>query len=869
MIRDPEFFPDPRYLIPSLQKKENPMKIPISWLSDYVDIDLSITDLAHRLTLAGLEVEEIRYVGLPLPEDVGQDAHTYITGLAWDPERIVVGEIREVMPHPNADRLVLCRLYDGKQEHTVLTGAPNLFEFKGKGPLEEPLKVAFALEGARIYDGHKQGFQPFTLKRAKIRGVESYSMACSEKELGISEDHEGVIILDADAPVGTPLVDYMGDAVLDITLTPNVARDANILGVAREVAALTGKQLRPPDYEVVWEGPPLKDRVGLEIQKPDLNPRFVLGLVEGITVGESPYWVQRRLHLAGMRPINNIVDATNYVMLEVGEPLHAFDYDVLVERAGGSSPKIITRLPEKGETLTTLDDVERQLDDFTVLVADTAGALSIAGVMGGEESEVSEKTTRVLLEGAAWNFINIRRTTASQNLSTEASWRFERGVHPAQAERGVRRGLNLIQALAGGEIARGLVDEYPLPPEPTRVEIGEGDVERWLGVSMPIDEVARILEELDFDVQIEGSMVRAATPDHRLDIGEGIIGKADLMEEIARIYGYDRIPETMIADEIPPLYGNPLLEKEERVRDLLAGLGLQEVVTYRLTTPEVERRLLPPGDRVESPAYIRLENPISTDRVVMRRSVLAGVLEVVERNARFRDRVAVFEIGPVYLPVEGEQLPQEPTRLCLALTGPRALRTWQDADRSPMDFFDLKGILETLLDGIGVQAARFESGESPSYHPGKCARLLLNGEPAGFLGELHPLVKERFDLLETPMLAAEIDLERLLAVLPGEILVDSVKTYPPVYEDLAVVVDEGVTADRVEQVIRQSGGELLEGVQLFDQYRGEQIEAGKKSLAYALIYQAADRTLTDEEIAGVRAQIVEALNTEIGASLRA
>ncbi|MGD8632036.1 MAG: phenylalanine--tRNA ligase subunit beta [Anaerolineales bacterium] len=844
------------------------MKIPISWLKDYIDIDLPITDLAHRLTLAGLEVEEIRFVGLSLPEEVGQDAQTYITGLAWDPEKIVVGEIREVMPHPNADRLVLCRLHDGKQEHTVLTGAPNLFELKGKGPLDEPLKVAFALEGARIYDGHKQGFQPFTLKRAKIRGVESYSMACSEKELGISEDHEGVIILDADAPVGMPLASYMGDAVLDITLTPNIARDANILGVAREVAALTGKELRQPDYEVAWTGPSLEGRVGLEIQNPELNPRFVLGLVEGVEVGESPYWVQRRLHLAGMRPINNIVDATNYVMLEVGEPLHAFDYDVLVERAGGEAPKIITRLPSKGETLKTLDDVDRKLDDFTVLVSDTAGALSIAGVMGGEESEVSTQTTRVLLEGAAWNFINIRRTTASQNLSTEASWRFERGVHPAQAERGVRRGLNVIQELAGGSIAEGLVDKYPLPPEQVSVEVSEQDVERWLGVHIPIEKVATTLRDLEFEVEVEGQSLRASPPDHRLDIGSGIIGKADLMEEVARIYGYDRIPETMIADEIPPLYGNAELEKEERLRDLLVSLGLQEVVTYRLTTPEAEGRLLPAGEQLPETAYIRLENPISSDRVVMRRTVLPGVLAVVERNVRFRDRVAIFEIGPIYLPVEGEQLPEEPKRLCVALTGPRALRTWQAADRAPMDFFDLKGFIETLLDGMGVADVRFEKADSPSYHPGKSAQLIIAGEPAGVLGELHPLVKERFDLLETPMLVAEVDVDRLLGALPDEIQVENVKTYPPVFEDLAIVVDETVTAERVEQVIWVAGGEMLEEVQLFDLYRGEQIGVGKKSLAYALTYQAADRTLTDEEAAGVRARIVKALESELGAGLR-
>lgn len=357
------------------------MKVPISWLKDFVDINLPLEDLAHRLTLAGLEVEEIRFVGLPMPKIGAEDRHEIkVTGIEWDAETIVVAAIYEVMPHPNADRLVLCRLDDGQREHIVLTGAPNLFPYKGKGPLGAlrggPIKVAYAKEGARIYDGHQPGQVLTTLKRAKIRGVDSYSMACSEKELGISEDHEGIIFLDEDAPVGMPLVDYMGDAVFDIAITPNIARDANILGVGREIAAITGQELRMPSFDTPMQGPAIQGRVSIEITEPRVNPRFVLGLVENVEIKPSPYQVQRRLRLAGTRPINNIVDATNYAMLEVGEPLHAFDYDVLLKRAGGKAPRIITRLAEPGERLTTLDDVERQMDAFTVMVTDQSGALA-------------------------------------------------------------------------------------------------------------------------------------------------------------------------------------------------------------------------------------------------------------------------------------------------------------------------------------------------------------------------------------------------------------------------------------------------------------------------------------------------------------
>ncbi len=851
------------------------MRVPISWLKDFVEIDLPIEDLAHRLTMAGLEVEEILYVGLPLPEDRiegrsgGRMRHeTKVSGLAWDPATIVVGAILEVMPHPNADRLVLCRLDDGEQEHTVLTGAPNLFQFKGKGALEKPLKVAYAREGARIYDGHQAGQVEMTLKRAKIRGVDSYSMACSEKELGISDEHEGIIFLDDDAPVGTPLVDYMGDAVLNISLTPNMARNANIYGVAREVSALTGASLKPPDLEVLAEGPSMSGKAHLQIQEPELNPRFVLGLIQNIEIRPSPYWVQRRLRLAGMRPINNIVDATNYVMLELGEPLHAFDYDVLVKRAGGA-PTIITRTADPGERLRTLDEVDRALEDYMVLVCDTAGSLSIAGVMGGAESEVSASTRNILLEGAAWNFINIRRTTQALNLHSEASYRFSRGVHPAMAARGVLRGLEMMRRLAGGVVCEGLVDSYPLPPDDVTVSITAADARRWLGLDLSLEEMAQILESLEFKVSISGDTLRATTPDHRLDVGEGVTGMADLMEEIARVYGYDRIPETRMADTLPPQTGNPALDREERLRDLLVELGLQEVITYRLTTPERERRLLPPDVPGDDLPYTRLANPISSDRVVLRHSLLASMLEILERNARWRDRQALFEIGPVFLASEEGPLPDEHPHLVIALTGPRETPAWQGGGSGDlMDFFDLKGAIEGVLTGLSIEDARFEPSNHPSFHPGKCARLLLGDRQVGVLGELHPLVQRNYDLPAMPVLAADLVLEPLYEAIPARFEIDPVPGYPAVLEDLAVIVDESIPAARVAALIQQTGGALLVSVDLFDVYRGEQIGGRKKSLAYSLAYQAPDRTLTDKEVLKIRLRIIRRLEQELGAKLR-
>src|SRR5689334_5864435 len=585
------------------------MKLPVSWLKDYIDLEgLSIEEIARKLTLAGLEVEEIKYAGLPMPIYKEGERHEFKTsGIGWDRDKIVVAEIREVNPHPNADRLTLLDLYDGQQSQVVLTGAPNIFHLKGTGKLPKPIKVAYAKEGSTIYDGHAEGLVLTTLKRAKIRGVESYSMVASEKELGISEEHEGIIILDEDAPVGMPLVDYMGDAVLDISIVPNMARNANVIGVARELAALTGRELRKPNIQYETEGQPVGELVSVEITEPELNPRFVLGLIRDVEIKPSPYQIQRRLRLAGVRPINNIVDATNYAMLDLGEPLHAFDYDVLKERAGNKNVRIITRPAKEGEKLTTLDGMQRSLTSTNVLVCDEQGPVSLAGVMGGAETEVYDaskevldarspevkpgemqrgkasvrgvSTANILLEGAAWNFINIRKTAKQHNLPSEASFRFSRGVHPALAEQGVRRGLQLMAEWSGGKVAPGLADEYPLKPKEVTVTVTPKDVKRLLGIDLTAEQIADLLRRLEFVCNVKSEAVEVKAPPHRLDIGEGIVGVADVLEEVARSYGYDNIPETRMADALPPQIGNPVHEWQEHVRDILINLGLQEIVS--------------------------------------------------------------------------------------------------------------------------------------------------------------------------------------------------------------------------------------------------------------------------------------------------
>ena len=839
------------------------MKLPISWLKDFIDLDgLTVEDIARKLTLAGMEVDEILYAGLPMPTYKDGEKHEFKTnGIGWDREKLVVAEIREVKAHPNADKLTLLDLFDGQQEQVVLTGAPNIFQLKGTGPLPKPIKVAYAKEGGTIYDGHADGLVLTTLKRAKIRGVDSYSMVCSEKELGITEEHEGIILFDDDAPVGMPLVDYIGDAVLDISILPNMARNANVIGIARELAALTGRELKKPAVKFNTSGGAVNDLVEIEITNSELNPRFVAGLIRNVEIKPSPYQIQRRLKLAGVRTISNIVDATNYAMIELGEPLHAFDYDVLKERAGDKKVKIITRAAAESEKLKTLDGTERTLTAMNVLVCDEKGSLSLAGVMGGSESEVTDQTKNILLEGAAWNFINIRRTAKQHNLPSEASFRFSRGVHPALADQGVNLGLKYMADWSGGQIAPGLVDEYPLQPKDSVVDVTSRDVKRLLGIDLTIEKISELLTHLEFKCEVAGDKLRVTAPQHRMDIEEGVVGLADVLEEVARSYGFDNIPTTTMADALPPQKGNPVHEWEERLRDLLAAIGMQEVVTYRMTSPERESRIVSHDD------YVRIANPIAPERSVLRRSLLTSVLEVAEKNAR-AESLAMFEVGSVFEPVKND-LPNEPRKLAIVMTGARNPSAWDVKNSPAFDFFDMKGRIELLLAGLrftDIVYAEASSAHGVNLHPGKSAEVKVNGQVVGVFGELHPLAKEKFEFGDAPVIVAEFDLEILRGLNPfyG---IKPVSEFPPMYEDIALILDESVAASTVEALIRQTGGKTVTDVRLFDVYRDEKIGAGKKSLAYSLTYQA-EKTLTDAEAAAIRTKIVKRLEHMVGAKLR-
>lgn len=872
------------------------MKVPLSWLNEFVAVDLSPEELARTLTFGGLEVEAVQYLGIEGAE------------LPWDADKIVTCNILEVLPHPNADRLVLATVdYGGPQPHTVVTGAPNLFPYRGLGRLDHPLKAVFAKEGARLYDGHAEEKVVVTLKGRPVRGVMSDAMLCSEKELGISEEHEGIIILEDDAPVGVPLRDFMGEVIFEIAITPNYARALSIVGVAREVAALTNTPLTLPDPQVQADGPSVEGRVQVTIEEPELCPRFTLGLAENVRVGPSPQWMQRRLANAGMRPISNVVDISNYVMLEWGQPTHAFDADRV------QNQHLVVRLARPGERLVTLDGKERDLapgvesglERTPLMVCDPGGVLAVAGIMGGESSEVRADTTRILLEAAIWEPTQIRKTARGMRLPSEASRRFERGVDYALPVIAQRRCLELMRLYAGATVAQGLVDAYPRPWQPVTLDLAPREVARILGIRLGAHEIAELLRRLGFGCEVRASggfgdlaayadepVVHVTVPSFRLDVQ--IL--ADLCEEVARVYGYERIPETRLADELPPSNPSPELALEQHTREVLIGCGLAELITHSLIGMELVATVAP-GEAIAD-HYVKLANPSTPEATYMRRSLLPSLCEALVLNLRERERVAAFELGRVYLKPErpgenGQWLPDEPRRVAIVLAGPREPERWSGANREPLDFFDVKGVVETLAARLGL-AGRISYAplaDDERFHPGRSAALLLetgedaappsgNGKGAprkgntialsrrvGVLGELHPHVRARLGVDVPRVAAAELDLAALFAAAAAPAF-RPISRYPATTQDLSIVAPAEVPEAQVAALIRRGAGELLESLTLFDVYTGPQVGEGKRSFTYHLSFRATDRTLTDEALLKVRKKIIGGLEREIGAAIR-
>lgn len=804
------------------------MKLSLNWLRELVEVDLPVPELARRLIDATAEVEGWETIGAQ-----------------WEPDKIRVAKVLAVEPHPNADRLRLVTVDAGSGTQQVVCGAPNVAAGQ---------KVAFATEGARLRDGHTG--EPTVLKLRPIRGVESAGMVLSEKELGLSDEHEGILVLPEDAVIGRPLVEVLGDVVFDISTWANRADLLGVLGFARETAALTGKVLREPDRSYSASERNVDDFISVTIDAPDLCRRFTASVIENVAIAPSPQWMQERLLKAGMRPINNVVDITNYVMLETGQPLHAFDYDLV------RGKKIVARRAMAGEKLLTLDGVEREFDAEMLLICDGGGPVGIAGVMGGGNSEVSQGTKTVLLEVANFRAGSIRRTSTLLKLRTEASLRFEKGIGPEMAEYAQRRALHLFERLTGGSVAAGLVDVYPgRQPRPTIIVEAER-IARVLGIEVPVDDVRRILTDLGFVCHfVPPGKYSVQPPDWRPDVEI----PDDVIEDIGRIHGYDKLPATMLRGTLPDPEPNPLMDLRERVRDLAAATGFQEIITYTLTDKARLDRMVPPGDpRRRDP--LAVVNPVAAQHTYLRTSVRPSLLETFATNRRHAETgLRLFEIGFEYLPAEAD-LPHERPVLCAVLGGPRETR-WGRPGAEHLDFFDAKGAVEAIFDHLGVRVT-FAPGSEFGLLEGHTAEVRAGKDVLGILGQVHPGTASAFDIDE-PVFLVELWLEDVVRHLPERPEYAAPSKFPEVRQDLALVVDDGTPAGRVLELVRshRSGGVRIRA-EVFDEYRGAGIPEGKKSLALRLRFQADDRTLTDRDVAKIQQGLLVRLGKEMGASLR-
>jgi phenylalanyl-tRNA synthetase beta chain len=808
------------------------MRVPVGWLRSYCDPGTSAEEIADALTMAGDKLERLHRVG------VG-DTGSFLTG------RVLQSE-----PHPNADRLTVCTVDVGREEpQTIVCGAPNVAAGQ---------TVAVALPGAVMPDGS-------TLGEARLRGIESSGMILAEDEVGIGEDHQGIMVLAGDLPIGASLAKHLpiADEVLELEITPNRPDIMSVYGVARDLHAVTGAPLAedPTAADAEPSGSDsASDYAAVEIE-PEICLRFTARVFENVRIGPSPLWLKQRLMAAGQRPISNVVDITNYVMLATGQPLHAFDLD---EVRGG---RIIVRPAAEGETMTTLDDLERTFSSDVALVCDAEGPSGIAGIMGGQISEVSDKTRRVLMEAATWVGPNIMRTSKALGLRTEASARFEKQLHPEQAMAAQQLAARLMVELCEARFVPGTIDVYPNPAEPRVVPLRHERMERLLGESIPSERVAETLERLGFQCR-DGSW--EVPPWRDADVQR----EADLIEEVARIYGLDKLPTTLPSREnaVGRLTYHQRLRR--RLEDLLRDRGLAECISYSFISPASLERL-----RMTDTPVLRLENPLSEETSVMRPLILPGLLDAARYNAAHgRSGMALFESAHVYWPSGprdegGEGSPRrqtpalEPHHLSVLLTE-AAPAGWRSPAR-PADFFAARALLEALMEFAGAGWRAEARSTRPFLHPGRAAAVLLeSGEEVGWVGELHPLVARAWDL-PGPVAAFELDIDTLVRASEArEETYTDVTSFPAVLQDIAVVVPEDVSAAEVEQAVRAGGGGLLGAVSVFDLYRGEQVGDGRKSLALRLEFRAPDRTLTDEEVAERRASIKRELET-IGGRLRA
>jgi phenylalanyl-tRNA synthetase beta chain len=824
------------------------MRVGLDWLYEYCDPGLDARALAHELTMTGTYVEGIEHHG------VGALEH------------FVVGKVLEREQHPNADRLSVCKVdVGGGEVRGIVCGAPNVAAGQ---------TVAVAGVGAIMPDGTR-------LKRAKLRGVESEGMILAEDELAIGTDHDGIMVLDDALEPGTPLAEVLpiSTEVLEFEITPNRPDCLGVYGLAREVHATTGAPLAPAP----WTDDPGTtgdvDGVSVVVEVPDLCPRFTARVFEDVTIADSPPWLKARLMAAGVRPINNVVDITNYVMLLTGQPLHAFDLD----RVAGQ--RLVVRAAKDGETIDTLDDQTRTLQAGEIVIDDADGPTSLAGVMGGARSEVAPDTTRVLMEAASWHAPTIQRTSTRLGLRSEASSRFEKGLSTGQTVEAQAVAARLMVELCGARLVDGTID-VGTPPEPTaELILRPGRVERLLGTPIPRDQQVRTLTALGFGVTDTGDELVVDVPHfRRMDVSR----EADLVEEVARVHGLDNLPATLPSRRGASGRLTVYQRGRRRAEDVLVGRGLYEIVGWSFTDPAVADRLRLPADDPRR-QFVALANPMSEDQSHLRTTLLGSLLDTARYNAaRNGADLALFESGAIYLdtkaaddaarisadgdpiapPLDHDRgLPLERHALGALLVGRVSPESWRDQDGRTWDFFAAKGLVAAILDTLRVPWDVRPEDPHPFLHPGRAARVYAGETELGWVGELHPLVAREWDL-EAAAAAFELDLGLVVDAAPEVELYTDVTSFPAVRQDLAVVVPEAVSAADVLAVVRRSAGRLLEDAEVFDVYRGEQIGAGRVSLALHLTFRARDRTLTDEEVAAQVAKAVDALKSELGAEQR-
>lgn len=811
------------------------MKVTYNWLKQYVDFDWSPDEMVERLTMLGLEVEGVKKLG-------------------GEFEGIVVAQVITRDKHPNADKLSVCRVNDGKGERQIVCGAQN-FQAGDKVPL--------ILPGASLpmKPGDKE---PFTIKVGKIRSVESHGMMCSPQELGLPDQVDGLLILKPDAKVGQPFAEYLGragsDVIYDLETTPNRPDWNSVIGIAREISALTGNPLKLPDVSALKEtaGSKAADLVAVRVEDAELNPRYTARVIKGVKIGPSPDWLRSTLEKVGLRSISNVVDVTNYVMLEIGQPLHAFDYHLIAKNAEGK-PTIVVRRASEGEKFKTLDNNERNLTTENLLIADEQKGIALAGVMGGLNTEINDQTVDVLIESAYFKPQNIRATSKKLDLRTDSSYRFERGGDVGICDWASRRAAQLILETAGGQLAEGLVDVCPKAIESKEIALRHAQVKTVLGIDIPVGQQTGYLKNLGLEVvgSAEGSTTTFRIPTYRVDLKREI----DLIEEIARMFGVDKIPSTPPRGAIGAHPYDAMHDQLAEARRILTGLGLTEAQGQTLIADSAAK-LVTAGEFL-----VALANPLSSDMNVLRPSLLPGLLDSLRHNVSHKNYdVALFEVGRVF--VQNGATFKEERRVAIALTGQRAQNFWKGDDRdAKFDVYDLKGALEDFLEAFGLKGLSFTRRDAATNLFIESATVQLGKLPLGELGQVIPMLAKKYDLRDA-VFVAELNLDQLLARRNTARNFKSLPQFPSSRRDVAMLVAEATTHDAVLTVVRQAKPANLESVELFDIFRGKNVPEGQKSVAYAFTYRGADKTLTDADVNNAHDALLKQLTTKLNAVMR-